>query len=435
MALSIQQVQEMAPDPASLAAGKKLAAAKHWNELGRSETAYWGLCQGSAVYQVKIELASWGYHCSCPSRKFPCKHTLALLLIAAESEAALKADTEPQWVGDWLSRRQERTEKKAAKQAEAETKPVDEKAQARRVEQRDSRVRDGLDRIELWMCDRVREGLAGLETQPPTFWSDPPKRLIDAQAPGIAAWTARWPELVGAGPDWPRRLLADFGRLQLLIHAYRRLDQLDAALQSDVRQIIGWSVPHEEVDRDGEKVDDQWVVVGQRVDDAERVRVQRSWLVGRKSNRTAMILQFSAGGQPFSEVIAAGTQQQAVVAYYPGTAKQRAKFVSRTGIETVQGPLPGAAPLAELLDDAAEHWARRPWTERFGFVVRGATFLPSAQGWRLRDERGDSLPLARGEYWKALAVGGGAPIDVVCEWNGDELQPLALVQDGDYWSV
>lgn len=435
MALSVQQVQEMAPDPASLAAGKKLAAAKHWNELGRSDTAYWGLCQGSAVYQVKIELASLGYHCSCPSRKFPCKHTLGLLLIAAESEAALKSGTEPQWVGDWLARRQERTEKKAAKQAEAEAKPLDEKAQTRRAEQRDSRVREGLDRIELWMCDRVREGLAGLETQPPTFWSEPAKRLVDAQAPGLAAWAARWPELVGGGPEWPRRLLADFGRLQLLIHAYRRLDQLDPALQSDVRQMIGWSVPQEEVDRDGEKVNDQWVVIGQRVEDAERVRVQRSWIVGRTTNRTAMILQFSAGGQPFGEVIAAGTQQQAVVAFYPGAAKQRAKFIARTGIDSMRERLPGGVTFDALLDDAAERLAAQPWLNLFGYVIRDAVFTRGDERWWLRDAEGRTLPLVGNGLWKALAVSGGAPCDVAVEWNGDELRALGFTTAGNYWSL
>ncbi|MGC3966591.1 MAG: SWIM zinc finger family protein [Pirellulales bacterium] len=435
MPLSVQQVQEMAPDPASLAAGKKLAAAKHWKELGRSETAFWGLCQGSAVYQVKIELASLGYHCSCPSRKFPCKHTLGLLLIAAESEESLKSGAEPQWVGDWLARRQERTEKKAAKQAETEAKPVDEKAQARRAEQRDSRVRDGLDRIELWMCDRVREGLAGLQTQPPTFWSEPTKRLVDAQAPGLAAWAARWPELIGATSDWPRRLLADFGRLQLLIHAYRRLEQLDGQLQSDVRQLIGWSVPQEEVDRDGEKVEDQWVVIGQRIDDAERVRVQRSWIIGRTTNRTAMILQFSAGGQPFSEVIAAGTQQQAVVAYYPGAAKQRAKFTTRAGVESVHGQLPGGTTLGSLLDDTAERLAVQPWLNLFGYVIRDAVFIRHNDCWSLRDATGDALPLGGNGLWKALAVSGGAPCDVAVEWNGDQLRALGFMSDGNYWSL
>jgi uncharacterized Zn finger protein len=79
MNLTVEQVAEMAPDPAAAAAGKKLVALKLWSDLGRSPAAIWGKCQGSALYQVKIDLANMGTSCSCPSRKFPCKHALGLL--------------------------------------------------------------------------------------------------------------------------------------------------------------------------------------------------------------------------------------------------------------------------------------------------------------------------------------------------------------------
>ena len=81
MNLTLEQVEQMAPDAAAAAAGKKLVAAKSWSELGCSPAALWGKCQGSAVYQVKVDLANLGYNCSCPSRKFPCKHVLGLLKI------------------------------------------------------------------------------------------------------------------------------------------------------------------------------------------------------------------------------------------------------------------------------------------------------------------------------------------------------------------
>ena len=436
MTLSSEQVSAMAPDPASLAAGKKLAAAKHWNVLGRNDDALWGLCQGSAVYQVKIDRADMGYHCSCPSRKFPCKHSLGLLLIAAGDEAALAAGEPPDWVRDWLAKRQARSEKKAEKQAAAVAKPVDEKAQAKRQAERDARVREGLERIELWMCDRVREGFAGLERQPPTFFAEQAKRLVDAQAPGIAGWVTRWGELVGAASDWPERLLAEFGRLELLIHAYRRLDELDAALASDVRQAIGWNIPQEEVDRDGERIEDRWVCIGQRTEDVERLRVQRSWLVGRATGRTALVAQFSVAAQPYAEAIAPGSEQQATLAYYPGAALQRAKFIARRDVAELGEPLPGRVSLDGLLDDAAERFGRQPWLPLLGYVVAAATFVPpagsTAERWHLRDAAGQALPLARGDYWHALALSGGAPCDVAVEWNGRELQPLGMTVNGSY---
>ncbi|MCA9164970.1 MAG: hypothetical protein KDA62_18385, partial [Planctomycetales bacterium] len=66
MDLTLEQVTEMAPDGSSAAAGRKLMALKNWEQVGRSSEALWGMCRGSAVYQVKVDLSNLGYACSCP---------------------------------------------------------------------------------------------------------------------------------------------------------------------------------------------------------------------------------------------------------------------------------------------------------------------------------------------------------------------------------
>jgi uncharacterized Zn finger protein len=81
--LSVDQIAALAPDAKALAAGKHSAAPRLWGALGRSETAIWGECTGSAVYQVRVALDDMVAKCSCPSRKFPCKHSLGLLFLAA----------------------------------------------------------------------------------------------------------------------------------------------------------------------------------------------------------------------------------------------------------------------------------------------------------------------------------------------------------------
>src|SRR5262249_2199666 len=149
--------------------------------------ALWGKCQGSAVYQVKIDLSNLGYNCSCPSRKFPCKHVLGLLMLTAQSPEAVTERTTPDWVDDWLAKRRAREEKAAAPRKESAAGPVDEKARQKRAEQRGANVRDGLARLDLWMKDLVRTGLAAVETQPESFWDEQAKRLVDAQAPGLAS--------------------------------------------------------------------------------------------------------------------------------------------------------------------------------------------------------------------------------------------------------
>ena len=102
--ITSDQVLALAPDSSSASAGKKLGNNKHWKSIGMNADALWGECQGSALYQVKIELASLTSQCSCPSRKLPCKHSLGLLLLAASS--GVSAAEPPEWVTSWLAKRE-----------------------------------------------------------------------------------------------------------------------------------------------------------------------------------------------------------------------------------------------------------------------------------------------------------------------------------------
>ena len=101
------QVTEVAPDASSLAAARKLAVPGPWRETGCSDVLVWGQCQGSGKtpYQVSVDLVGPAYRCACPSRKFPCKHSLALMWMRAEGKVPFEVATTPEWVQDWLRRR------------------------------------------------------------------------------------------------------------------------------------------------------------------------------------------------------------------------------------------------------------------------------------------------------------------------------------------
>lgn len=433
MPLSLEQVAEMAPDSSSAAAGKKLMALKSWEDLGQNPEAVWGLCRGSATYQVKVDLGNLGYHCSCPSRKFPCKHVLGLLMLFAASPDAVASCEPPGWVGEWLERRRSRQEKKAERETAEAKKPVDEAAQQRRAEQRETKVSDGLVRLEIWLKDLVRNGLAAVESKPPAFWEDQAKRLVDAQAPGLASRVARLSLVPRSSRDWPARLLGEIGRIELLIHAWQRAESIDPQLRQEIRQFLGWTVSQPELERDGERVDDSWIVVGQWVDDEGRIRTQRSWLVGRETGRAALVLQFSAGGQPFPESIVPGGEQRATLVYYPGAVPQRAKFVNRTGtVESVTARFPGAATIREFLVGIARQLARQPWLAAFGAVLHDVRVVPQAEAWRVVDLRGDSIPLSGRTHWRLLALSGGHPFDMTGEWDGHVLRPLGMYLDNTF---
>src|SRR5437667_11848895 len=91
-ALSEDTALRMAPDDQVLTDGRGLIRKNSMSNLGVSADGTWilGECKGSAKlpYQVSVDLADTSNplaRCSCPSRKFPCKHGMALMLLYAQT--------------------------------------------------------------------------------------------------------------------------------------------------------------------------------------------------------------------------------------------------------------------------------------------------------------------------------------------------------------
>jgi hypothetical protein len=424
-----EQIESLAPDGQVLAAGRKLAKPGQWQGLGRQGTVVWGECRGSAVYGVAVNLTGSGYRCSCPSRKHPCKHVIGLLTLVSGG-AGLPESGPPEWVMQWLARREAAAGRKGAIEdgsaRVARTQP-DQSAQ-RRAETRRQRILEGLDVLERWMCDIVGNGMAGLELQPHAFWEQQAARLVDAQAPGLAGRVRRLAGIPRSGAGWPERLLGELGRLELLIHAFRRLDDLDPALQHDVRQLVGLPLSTEEVAAQGEHEVDDWTMLGQSVEADGNLRAQRTWLVGLSTHRTALVLQFAPGMQPFPPVASINAVQRMELHFWPGAYPLRARIDRRLG-ETyrLDERRPGHATIEEFLRFVAGALARNPWLDRFLAVLHDVVPLVGEGGdWSVRDTTGAGLPLAGRGYWKSLANSGGHPMDLYAEWDGYALRPLAL---------
>lgn len=211
-----EQILALAPDAASARAGQGLANARKWSSLGSDDRSAWGLCQGSGKdpYQAQIDLTEPAFRCSCPSRKFPCKHTLGLFLLLAGQPDLFKEKRPPVWVGEWIASRAKRAQQRVEKQAQAETeeKAVDPQAQAKRAANREAKVKAGLQELELWLRDLARGGLAAAQSQPPQFWERTAARLVDAQAPGIARLVREMAGMPASGEGWTASAICYFAR-------------------------------------------------------------------------------------------------------------------------------------------------------------------------------------------------------------------------------
>lgn len=430
MRLTTEQVLALAPDARSVTTGRQAARAFRWSSSGFSGRAWWGEFEGSSSYRTAVDKGSLSGTCSCPSRKVPCKHALGLLLRVAAGED-LGAAAEPEWVQSWLERRQAASKRAAERKARGT--PADLEARQRRREEREQKVQGGIDALELWLADLMRSGMAELPRSPEQLQRQV-ARMVDAQSRGLAGRLQALAEIVGASEDWPRRALDELGRLTLLLEAYRHPDRLPPGLRHDVRRLVGWSLRREEVTHLGETVRDAWLVVGEleeAIDD--RLEARRTWLHGQETGMQALVLQYSAAGQPYAERFEVGTVQGMALAFYPGAVSRRALVVEREGDpEPLRERLPGVDRVDALLDEVAAQTAANPWLSRFLARLHGLRLGWGEVGapWVVCDGEGVALPLVPGPHWRMLAVSGGGPFDLVGEWSAAGLRPMTVGAGG-----
>ena len=432
-----EQVTSFAPDAASLKSGRTLATAKLWKTLGQTDAALWGEIKGSGAnpYQVGIDLNGPAFKCSCPSRKFPCKHGLGLSFLFAASPTALSTNTPPSWISDWLQQRTKRTEQSAPKVAA----PVDDAtlqkraaAQEKRAAQRQDNIHAGLQELHQRLQDVVRQGLVAHEAQSYRMWDDVAKRMIDAQAPGVARLVRELASLPHTGPGWQERVLTRLGQLHLLIQAFRRLETCSPEQQADIKSLVGLPHSRESVLAQ-EGIRDHWWVVGRQVEVEDALRVQRSWLWGARSQRPALLLHFAAGNQPLDTSLAPGLRIEADLVFYPSAWPIRA--LVKTQGTAAHAPhreiTAGFATIDDALRGYADTIARYPWVERYPLALTAVVPMLVEDRWIVHDTNHHELPVTSGftDGWRLFAMSGGHPVALFGEWNGESLLPLSVVAE------
>lgn len=421
-------VLALAPDDASARAGLSLAVEAKWSDLGGTDSAFWGECKGSGSkpYQTRIALDGPAFKCSCPSRKFPCKHSLALFFLYVDKAQLFSAVETPGWVSEWLESRGQREQKKVERAWEKADKPVDEAAQAKAAARRAERVEDGIDQLERWLQDLVRSGLATAPKQPYSHWDGMGQRLIDAQAPGLARLTRALGSISSSGAGWPERLLAACGSLQLLLDAYRNRDALSPALRAEVFSRVGFPTTKDEVLSTGERVTDAWLALGQTTrTDADGLRVQKTWLRGEATGRFALVLVFAHRAQALEVVTPNFAVRTGTLAFYPGLAPQRAIFAELSAPAVPLKNLPEPKTVPEQLADYRRATAANPWLEEYPLIADAV--LDHGPDWRLVTRESKMLPVTAPDnlLWRLAGYAGGHGMRVFGLWNGEALAPLS----------
>lgn len=459
MSLTTDSIAELAPDQASLNAANKLMKPNKWPSLAQHGDLVWGECQGSGAnpYRSVFDRSNVGYKCTCPSRKFPCKHVLALMWIYVEDQNSFGEKEVPQWVTDWLGRRRNtgagktKDEAKtkssgkgsknlsAAKQVEAveSLSPEQEAKRRAAADKRASATRQaiaaGIEELSHWLDDQIRGGLAAFMSDMNARCRTIAARLVDAKAQALASRLDELPARLMHTPSDARLHMAiqELGRIVLICRAWT-LNQDDAELT----RLVGSSESRDAVleSKDSLRVSSTWEVVGEQVTTRRDGLVsQATWLLDlAEGARFGLLLDyFPATLGKRSSAFVIGEQLEASLAYYAARQPLRAVIADRKPCDSLAGldaDLP-AWPSAtkQPLDVYRQTLRIAPWTSEVPLLLpSGRLAKTGAAYWWESEDRMLQFPLA-GRPAEHIA---SMPMhQAIGLWNGMNLTLLSARSD------
>ncbi|UWE12662.1 SWIM zinc finger family protein [Actinacidiphila bryophytorum] len=429
------QVLALAPDAASRTAGARLAAPAPWSGTGAAGAAVWGLCAGSGSrpYQTVVDLSGPAFACSCPSRKFPCKHALGLLLLWAEGDAGpvVAGAAAPEWAEQWTAARRKKAEaaNAAAAASGSDAEPEPDAAAAgldaarKRAERRAIRVEGGAAELEQRLTDLLRSGLAGSDRAGYQQWDEIAARMVDAQAPGLATRVRELGTAAGAGGDWPSRMLEEAGLLHLLARGFLGRQSLPGPLAETVRTRIGFTVEAADV-LAGPLVRAQWLVLAQYDTADDRLTTRRIWLYDAAGGQFALLLSFGAAGRAPELTLPVGTVIDADLAFHPAAVPLRAALGTRYGTSVPEDVPPGTT-VGAALDSYGAALSQDPWLDAWPVLLTDVVPVPGPDRWRVADAARDAaVPLLGADHWRLASVSGGRPVTLFAEAGATGFRPL-----------
>jgi hypothetical protein len=403
MQFTQEQIVKLAPDDASVKAGKALATVSKWVVKSVHERALWGDCQGSGKtpYKTIVDLANLAFKCSCPSRKFPCKHGLGLLFLYSSNSSSFSTEINiAPHVEEWLEKRATKAESKSSAD-----KAPDEQAQLKRAELREKKVNAGVEELRLWLRDVVRTGIMNVPQNPYQFNQNITARMVDSQAGGLANQLRKINRINFYSEGWQKHLIKQLSKTYLLTESYLNLESLTDELKQEVRAQIGWTTPKEEL-LSLEGIKDEWLVLAITLEEEANLKTEKAWLYGSSSKRCALILSFYAGNQlPATRLIEGGTVNAELV-YYPSATPLRALLKDHLEARSSFTDPEVANDIMSLHENVTVWLSENPFAEQLPFILNQVKVIFIQDQWFLADASHKSVPLknTEDECWKMLAI-------------------------------
>jgi hypothetical protein len=247
-------IESAAPNADAAKNGRGLVLKNKFIALHQSadETLLFGRCQGSGKepYLCSADFAvpeAAVYRCNCPSRQFPCKHSLGLLYAFVQGKKFSAAD-----VPEELSSKREKAAARVEKKKEEAEKPrtVNKAALAKKIKAQ----LEGIDLLQKLTLDLVRLGIGNMNAKSAREVEEQAKQLGNAYLPGAQAALHNYTKLFYSAEGEERsakeresiysEALDQLGRLHTLVkqgRAYltKRLEDPELSPETDT-SIAAW---------------------------------------------------------------------------------------------------------------------------------------------------------------------------------------------------
>lgn len=436
MSFTQEQILQLAPDDASKKAGQQLANHAKWVVKYSHEKALWGDCQGSGSkpYKTIIDLHNLAFKCSCPSRKFPCKHGLGLFLLFANQENVFtKANELEEHVAEWLNKREAKAETKAIPK---EDKPIDEKAQQKRIDAREKKIDSGIDELCIWLKDTVRNGIMTVPQNQYQFNQNITTRMVDAQASGLAAQLRKINNINFFKEGWQLALIKQLANIYFLCEAYKNKIAFDDNWQKEINSQIGWNIAKEDVLLQ-EAIQDNWLVVSKTFQEEGNLTTEKVYIFGLKSKKFALLLNFYAGNQLPHHLYSEGSCIDAEVCFYPGVNAQRAIVKQQNSVDLSFKNIEGYFLFEGILEQITENFALNPFVNSFPFIISSVEIIYENNKWYLKDKNNYAFELnnLEDECWKILSISRANSFTCFVIYQDMQLDLHSLWLDNKFYFV
>ena len=414
---SVDQLLQLAPDPKSLEAGRRLFYSRRWRLLGGDGEWIWGEfdINGKRPIQSAVQVVEGRFNCSCRARARPCAHGLALVLLLKNNADRYTVGQPPDWV---------RSVQHQASKAPRVTKDITKADD--RLTARLELMSAGVDELELRLLDVARRGIADTLGQGSEVWFTTASRLTDAKLPGLAGRVRRLAALGDEGTE--AEIARTVGDLYLFIRAWRIREELTEQRREELYQIAGINTKKDEL-LARSATTDHWLVLGTEEGQEDRLRWRRVWMRGERTRRFVLLLDYAFGEFAFEQSWPLSASFDGAVHYYPGNYPQRGLFPQpRPGGRPYDG-LKGYDTFGELIENYRRALGVNPWLLYYPVYLNAVQPLRQGGELLLIDQKGASIPCVP-EYtggYRLLAVSGGGPLTLFAEFDGYRLRPLSLL--------